>query len=308
MNATEHTRLRFKYAPKAGMISVIVPVHKDAEGLRDTLKSLSEQTLPENRYEVIVGNDGADPACSAVCKEFSFVHEVGTADNQGAYAIRNLAAEASHGEFIAFTDADIRVPKHWLECFLKHFERGADYIGGEVAIDPTKVKTLTHRLTAEYEFKNKSIFTERRFTPTANMAVRRSVLESIGGFDRRFYSSGDYEFGDRVYRDGKYRQVFAEEIVVTHPPRTYSAFMKKLARISGGEADLKKYYPERFAGRHDKSLYRKFREALYFQEIKNHRGLLDKTLLTLLAVWFQLWRAYNDVLNARAPDRKRPKQ
>ncbi|MCX7997142.1 MAG: glycosyltransferase family 2 protein [Patescibacteria group bacterium] len=295
---TEHTRLHFVHPPRKGFISVIVPVYKDHQGLSDTLESLARQTLSQKRFEVIVGNDSADPACTKVCRKYSFVREVATETNSGAYAMRNLAIEASRGEYLAFTDADIRVPPYWLETFLVHFSQGLDYIGGDVIIDPEKIRTLTNRLVAEYEFDNKDVFAKHHFIPTANVAVRRSVMETIGGFDRRLYSSGDCEFGDRVFRHGMYRQFYIESIPVIHPPRDYDAFMKKLARISRGQADLRAYYPERFGNSGGVSICNEFRRAFYIPHIKSARNSIDKIMLTGLVVWFQLWRALNNVKNS----------
>jgi glycosyltransferase involved in cell wall biosynthesis len=61
-------RLAFEKAAVEGLVSVVIPVYRDAAGLADTLDSLDRQTLPPAEYEIIVSNDGGDPEVSALCE------------------------------------------------------------------------------------------------------------------------------------------------------------------------------------------------------------------------------------------------
>lgn len=294
MKLPAETSIRFNKKEKKDFISVIVPVYRDVSGLEDTLKSLASQSYPSDKFEVLVANDGGDPEISDVCDKYQ-VTEVGSKTNKGSYFARNLAMEFSQGEYLVFTDADVQVPADWLKYINKYFTQGADYIGGDVVIDPTKIRTLTNKLTAQYEFKNKDIFQTLHFTPTANVAVRRAVIEELGGFDRRLFSSGDYEFGDRVYRSGKYKQVFAENIAVIHPPRGYTAFLKKLERISGGHRDLATYYPDRF-GTFRKPIHTEVLEAMCVPSFAT-TNFGERILMTVLLIRFQMHRAYHNIRN-----------
>lgn len=276
-------------------MTVIIPVYKDAEGLKDTLDSLKKQSLPQGTFEVIVGNDGHDRYISELCKSYK-IHEVFTEKNLGSYTIRDLAIASASGEFLSFTDADIMVSSSWLENCKKLFSEGYDYIGGPVTIDKKKIKTLTNQFVSFYEFDNETLFNTTHFTATANVHVRRKVIEKIGGFDRRLVSAGDLEFGDRVYRSGIFKQIFSNTIPVTHPPRNYAAFMKKLKRISGGERDLAQYYPGRF-NRFHKSIYAELRTALYFPQLPATLPMERRVIFTLLGIWFQLYRAVNNIKN-----------
>ena len=57
-----------------------------------------------------------------------------------------------------------------------------------------------------------------RFAATANLFVRREVVDDLGGFDASLRSGGDYEFGRRATGAG-YRLVYAPEASVVHRPR-----------------------------------------------------------------------------------------
>jgi GT2 family glycosyltransferase len=59
---------------------------------------------------------------------------------------------------------------------------------------------------------------EERFAATANLFVRRTVIDDVGAFDASLRSGGDYEFGRRATGAG-YRLVYAPEACVVHRPR-----------------------------------------------------------------------------------------
>ena len=108
-----YTQITFKEKEVPSFVSVIIPVYKDAIGLKDTLESLNEQTIDRANFEIIVVNDGGDPDITALCEKYQ-VRVIEQKPNRGSYYARNKGLEISKGEFIAFVDADIKVPNDWL--------------------------------------------------------------------------------------------------------------------------------------------------------------------------------------------------
>src|SRR6266480_2416000 len=51
-------------------ISVIIPTFNRAAMLTDTLESFAAQSIPTNRYEVIVVDDGSKDTTPEVCRDF----------------------------------------------------------------------------------------------------------------------------------------------------------------------------------------------------------------------------------------------
>ena len=88
-------------------ISVIVPVYNAESTIKNTLKSIGEQTIKE--LEIICVDDGSTDASADVIKKEQ--KEDGRIKyyfqkNQGAGAARNKGIVMAHGEYIAFMDAD----------------------------------------------------------------------------------------------------------------------------------------------------------------------------------------------------------
>lgn len=146
-------------------------------------------------------------------------------DKRGVTNSRNLGAELSTGDVVAFTDDDCRVAADWIPSLQKIF-----------ANDPS-VAVVCGRVRVADEVQGKG-FTESfeprvrewqgRFPPfgsdwgiTANLAVRRSVFETIGYFDPMLgagaplRSGGEPDFLFRVLRAGM-KIVNASEVTVDH--------------------------------------------------------------------------------------------
>ena len=239
-----NTKLEFQNKKQLNYISVIIPVYKDFIGLEETLKSLKQQTIPEEDYEIIVANDGADKRITKICDKYN-VKMVSISPNQGSYNARNRAIELSKGEYLAFVDSDITVVRDWLGKGKKALER-FDYVAGDVIIDKSKINNTAHYYEYYYEFPINHYMHRRHFGVTANLFVKRKVFEELGGFDKRLRSGGDLEFGNRVYISRKFKQVYKKEVRVIHPPRGYKALIKKMKRVTEGHIKLSELYPNRF--------------------------------------------------------------
>jgi glycosyltransferase AglI len=248
INTGRYIKVVFNNESLYGFISVIIPVYNDPEGLKDTLSSLHNQTLDTKQFEIIVVNDGALETISGICREFA-VREVKVTPNRGSYYARNRGLEESSGEYIAFVDADITVPPHWLERGMEEL-REAEYIGGPVIIDRDRIRTPADHYEAVTAFRDKRTDEKNsHFFVTANLFVRRSVIEELGGFDERLRSGGDNEFGKRVFGAGRYMQKNSPELSVIHPPRGYRKLVSKRVRIAEGKMMLKRLYPEKYGYR-----------------------------------------------------------
>ena len=239
-------KLFFAHQAEPGLISVIIPVYKDSSGLRKTLASLKSQERLNQYYEVIVAIDGPDQDLLAICKSFK-IKAVVINPNCGSYYARNRAVERSKGEYLAFTDADVCARPDWLDQGFNYLQE-ADYVAGQVMIDRAAVNGSAHYFELKTAFPVKKHLEEEHFGPTANLFVRRRVLEQVGGFDSRFRYGGDNEFGDRVYRADIFKQIYGSGAVVLHPPRSFWAVVEKRRRGMQAMRDRYLFYPQRYPG------------------------------------------------------------
>lgn len=102
------------------LISLIVPIYKTEEELRDCIDSILEQTY--TNFELILLEDGSPDNCGRICDEYAIkdsrirvIHK----ENTGVSDTRNMGIQLATGLYIGFVDSDDKIEKNMLECWKK---------------------------------------------------------------------------------------------------------------------------------------------------------------------------------------------
>lgn len=170
-------------------------------------------TIPANSHEQVV-----DDLREQTIEAFEVL--VVNSKHLSVCEARNRGVKESTGPFVAFTDDDCRPPKDWVENIVDAFEED------ELVIVEGPVNG-----GMEYNGKRKY--------PTCNVAVRREVARSIGGFRVDYeYWREDTEFGWRMEQMGSF--AYDDSIRMCHPDNARSEI--KLTN----EMLLKEEYPDRY--------------------------------------------------------------
>ncbi len=232
---------------KVPLISIIVPVYNDPEGLNDTLASLINQEFDKDSYEILIVDNGSGDRTLSVANKFRAEYpdliKVLIEDKiQSSYAARNRGIISSTGEIIAFIDADMTVEPDWLSKIIDTMSgKDIKYAGCnvEMVLKHRSVAGLYNKIIG---FKVEERIKSRHFAPTCCLIVKREVIDKTGLFDPRLTSGGDREFGNRVWRDG-YKLFFAENIKMYHPTRdTFKELLRKHFRTGQGKFQLTYYF------------------------------------------------------------------
>lgn len=223
-------------------VSVIIPVFNDAERLQTCLAALERQTYLSNLYEVIVVDNGSDDF-QAVDSRFS--HVLTTSESYpSSYAARNQGISLAKGDVIAFTDADCIPACDWIEKGVANLLRvpNCGLVAGKIELffKNSNQPTAVERYESMRYLLQKEYIEKYRFGATANLWTLRSVIDHVGVFDPKLKSSGDVEWGERVFAAG-YQQIYADDTCVAHPARhSLGQLSQQLIRRVGGECDLKR--------------------------------------------------------------------
>lgn len=225
------------------LVSVIIPVFNDEVGLQLCLDALAGQTYPRSRYEIIVVDNGSDDIYAI--KSWVDAHENLTLAHEatpGSYAARNRGIALARGDVLAFTDADCIPDDGWLMAGVTSLTASpnAGLVGGQIQTflqnpgRPTAVELYESiRALPQQEFIHLG-----HFAATANLFTYRQVFDIVGLFDSSLKSSGDLEWGQRVYQAG-YSQAYSEAAIVRHPVHTsLRSFCTRTQRVMGGRYDL----------------------------------------------------------------------
>jgi GT2 family glycosyltransferase len=218
-------------------VSVIVPVYRDADGIRRCLAALRRQSYPADRYEVLVVDNGSEPPVELEPGEGPAVHLL-VEPEPSSYAARNRGVRAARGEVLAFTDADCVPAADWLERGVAAVSRSGSsgVVGGriELTFGDERRKTAAELLEQAIAFRQDQWVERLRFGATANVIVRREVFERVGPFDTGYQSGGDVEWGRRAHAAGSPVE-YAAEVVVRHAARrTLAEIRRKRIRVVAG--------------------------------------------------------------------------
>jgi GT2 family glycosyltransferase len=199
------------------VVSVIVPVRNDrGSHLRTLLAALERQTLPRDRFEILIGDDGSTDGSLDDLDDGGGRIRVVPGPPVNAYAARNRAAAAARAPALVFCDSDVVPEPGWLEAGLAALA-DADVVAGLIRFDaparPTPWTLLDIELTKDHERQVRIGNAE-----TANLFVRRDLFERLGGFEDSFHEHGDFDFAERCVAAGA-RLVFARDAAVSHPTR-----------------------------------------------------------------------------------------
>lgn len=230
--------------PNKTLLSVVIPVYNDPEGIEQTLDSLIRQKNAPNYEIIVVDNDSTDETPSVI-EEFEenypdLVFGYSETRIQGSYAARNTGIEQASGDLLAFIDADITVEDTWVADIHDRFHNSnVDYLGCNVEMYiPDGENTFWARYDVAMGLPVEHYLETKQFAPTCALTIRRRVIEEVGTFDQTLVSGGDKEFGKRVYH-AEFQIDYDPAITVQHPSRTtFESHLQKARRIGEGQAQL----------------------------------------------------------------------
>lgn len=94
----------------APQLSVVIPVYNRADKVGQCLDSIAQQTLDQNRYEVIVVDDYSTDQTVNVVQQYTGIKNLKLMTLQensgGASKPRNVGMDAAQGDYIVFVDSD----------------------------------------------------------------------------------------------------------------------------------------------------------------------------------------------------------
>lgn len=227
------------------VVSVIVPVRNGGEHVRGLVDALAAQTVSLGRFELLVGDDGStDGALLGLEARHPWLRVL-PGPPLNSYAARNRAARAARGAVLAFSDVDCRPEPGWLEAGRAALEDG-DVAAGRVRLTPPERPTVWTLLEAETTIDHEAQV-RAGLGATANLFLRRDLLERLGGFDEGLPSGGDWDLVRRCAAVGA-RLVYAPDAVVLHSACGGRVYLRKAwfrarwagtrAALAGGRPDL----------------------------------------------------------------------
>ncbi|MEM9245780.1 MAG: glycosyltransferase [Cyanobacteria bacterium P01_F01_bin.153] len=253
---TDNTQLPF--------LSVIAPLYNGRDDLPDLLACLATQTYPSDRLEfLLVDNNSQDDTFEILQKAVPQFKSQGFTliplqelDIQSSYAARNCGIFQAKGEIFAFLDGDCRPAPQWLENLVQPFLAGSTpsatpsgkaLDSNEIGMVAGEIQALPGNSRLERYADRQDILSQKHtlansFFPygqTANLAVRRTIFETIGLFRSHLTTGGDADICWRMQQNTPYKIVLASDAIVRHRHRaTLADFRGQFRRYGKSNAYL----------------------------------------------------------------------
>lgn len=206
-------------------VTVVIPYYEAAAALDRVLAGLDLQSLPADRFEVIIADDGSrqTPDLGARDYRISTVRQ----ERRGfrAAAARNLGLYAASGAVVCFLDGDTVPGPDYLRTMTESVTVTTLAVGSRRHVDLTgwsaadvrrwltgagdpppflgNPRWLSDGYAATHDLRD-SDDTSFRFVLSAVLAAPRALLIEVGGFDERFvgYGGEDWELAQRCWLAG----------------------------------------------------------------------------------------------------------
>ncbi len=232
-------------APKA---TVVVAAYNAASTLGECLSSLRDLNYPD--YETIVVDDGSTDSTSEIAKQ-SNVRAI-RVEHRGLAAARNAGVDAAsnESEIVAFIDADARADRDWLYHLIETIKRrdAAAAAGPNFAPDPQSARVAAMAAAPGLPREVRAGDDRLAQLCGCNMAIKKTALQKVGGFDPMFTTAGDdVDLSWRLAATNE-TLAYAPGAVVIHERRaTLGTYLKQQRGYGIGEGLLFRKYPLRNA-------------------------------------------------------------
>jgi hypothetical protein len=203
-------------------VSVVIPTKDRAALLRQTLRSIGEQSMQP--AEVIVADDGSTDDTERVVREFGACHLHNPRGDWRPSGGRNAGMRAAGTTYVAFIDSDDLYHPRALERLHAAVAAQKDApfaFGRGLAARLTPSGWESDGVIAPRDWELEDFLCSlyaRNSIPSGGGLVRRELALALGGFDQRSVFAQDHAFWLKLARDGD--PVYLPELVCVHRRHT----------------------------------------------------------------------------------------
>jgi len=176
------------------MLSIVIPTKNEEKNLPKLLRSLGHQAFQD--FEVIVADAESTDGTRQIAKSFGARVVDGGLPGVG----RNRGAKVAKGDDLLFLDADVVLPRRFLEHNYMTFKRRYDFATTVLVPQSKRVDDAVIHAGL-----NAALFVFGMVRPLSfgfNIFVKRDWFEKVEGFDESVVWGEDGDFCLRLWRAG----------------------------------------------------------------------------------------------------------
>lgn len=229
------------------LVSIIIPTYSRPNNLLRAINSALNQDYGD--IEIIVVDDNGIDTPYQIETEIILrdlidakkIRYIKHQKNKNGSAARNTGFRASKGKYINFLDDDDEIPESKIssqvELLMNNQEYGASYTDTNII----SAKRINKIRNPEETNDVSLILSGKCFFNTSTVLFRRTVIESLNGFDESFKRHQDYELYVRFFRKWKMRKS------ICPPIRKYNT-LNVISNKPQQALEYLEYFLQRFSG------------------------------------------------------------
>ena len=234
-------------------MTVVVAARNEKENILSCLKSLDALIYPENKIEIIIGDDASTDNTAAIVdefiigkKKFIFLNLSNENSNSMRGKVRAVAKaiKASKGEIILTTDADCVVNPSWAKTIASYYSENVGVVNGFTT--QTSKNSFSGMQAIDFIYllfiASGSINLGKPVSCIGNnMSFRKKAYEETGGFENLPFSvTEDFLLLNTIHKLKKYKVIYPldkEALVITKPCNNLKELLSQKKRWAVGGLD-----------------------------------------------------------------------
>jgi len=181
-------------------VSVIIPCYNGEPFLAEAIESVLSQSYQE--FEIIVVDDGSSDNTKGVAARYPSVRYI-YQDNQGVSGARNRGMAESQGSYLSFLDSDDRLLPNTIELGVNYLDTHPDcgFVFGwwrSIGADGSLLQQQSQQSLENVDYQ--SLLEGKALVPPSAVMFRRTIFETVGGFNPTLRACEDYDLYLRIYR------------------------------------------------------------------------------------------------------------
>lgn len=234
--------------PPQPSVSILIPAHNEDVVIEQTIQSMIGLNYSKDKLEVIIINDNSSDSTGAIADTYAakhsflkVIHTKPPLGGKGKSGALNTGLKHSSGEVIVVYDADNNPEPDAVQNLvltLQKSKKVGAVVGKFRVVNANKnlltrfinIETITFQWLAQagrwFWFRMTTI-------PGTNFAIKRSILEQLGGSDERALSE-DTELSIRVYNLGYNIRFSPTAVTWEQEPETWRVWWKQRTRWACG--------------------------------------------------------------------------
>ena len=199
--------------------SIIIPTYNEENDIENTLKSLLE--INYKNYNIFIIDDSNDNTTNIIKKyvdQNKNIKLIRPYAKRGRCEARNIGIKEADGEILIILNADVHLPKNFINQILIHYQNGADFVLVDSMVENmnnlyARYVECEHRYDKNnYNYVNSMKWSEG-FSIKKEIALKTSLFPS--NFCVPIEAGEDARFGEELEKNGA-KKVIDLSIKVSH--------------------------------------------------------------------------------------------